>query len=177
MKEDYRGVCIRPQNRGGYWLYSPGEPNPTRIIMNNGRYEIYIMVGKLLFEKGYNKGPVTDHSKSMLPIYHIQFKSREETFNDVQTHIKSVRGKVKGNTRFKKRTLFRVYFSPIHRVGMIRMNKWCWTLKECTEWYVKAVNNYSNYMVKKRVPVRISALIGGDAFITGSGPGLQDEIT
>lgn len=109
----YRGVAIRPQNRGGFWLYSPAEPNPTGITMRLSRNLERAAVGRLLWTKGYFKGPITSHNDSKLKTFAIPYLTRDEYHTMIMNHLSQVKANVHGNTRFKKATLFRIYMSPI----------------------------------------------------------------
>lgn len=60
---------------------------------------------------------------------------------------------------------------------MYRYQKNCWTLKECTDWYVQYMTGYAAKLKAKQVIPQIGALIGGDTFIAGYGPDHKDEVT
>jgi len=64
QKSDLRGVIIRPQNRGGVWLWSPNEPNPRNYPMMRGYNPKLQAIGEMLYKAGYNKKNILSHADS-----------------------------------------------------------------------------------------------------------------
>lgn len=98
-------------------------------------------------------------------------------YNKIVEHVNKLRKESKNTTKFKKPILFRFYLSPLGRAGIYRYQKRCVHLKQCTDWYTQAIMRYAKNMKIKRVVPQIGALVGGDQFITGTGPGFEDELT
>jgi len=119
--------------------------------MQLGRNRERIVVGRMLWQKGYNKEPVTSHTDSKLPTYSIPYLEREQYAAIIMEHLDHVKHDVKGSTRFKKATLFRIYMSPIQQIGMYRYQKYCWTLDDCVKWYAETLTKYANKLKGKKV--------------------------